>query len=122
MDFEEKRENPRINSPNLIYFFCNDDDNHQVTQGMGRTVNISEGGMMLETHTPINPSLKISITIALEDDLMDFKGKIVHSLENKKGEFLFGIQFLEMNDLKRRFLKQHLIILNEHNDANLEND
>jgi len=115
----DRRVNPRIDSPNLMFFFCYDDSQNEITQGMGRTINISEGGMMFETHIPIDPQLTLSLTIALEDDLMDFKGRIIHSLKNSKGRFVFGIQFIEMDELKLRFLKQYLLILKEQDNSSL---
>ena len=117
---EDRRANRRIDSPNLLSFSCFDKDQNKVSQGMGKTVNISERGIMLETHIPIDPQLNISLTIALEEDLMDFKGKIIHSMKNDAGRFLYGIRFLEMNDAKTRFLKQYLLILNGGENATPE--
>lgn len=118
---EDRRTNPRIDSPNLLSFTCLDHKQHIVIQGMGRTVNISEGGIMLETHIPIDPSLHICFTIALEEDLMDFKGKIIYSMKSDDVRFIYGIQFLEMNDVKIGFLKQYILFLKDRESAAPEN-
>ena len=117
---EDRRAYLRIDTPNLLSFFCCDENNNQIVQGMGRTINIGEGGIFFETHVPIDTQLNISLSLALEDDLMDFKGEIIHSRKNDKGRYIFGIKFLEMNDLKQRFLKQYLLILNGHEEANFK--
>lgn len=119
---EERRADSRIDSPNLLAFNCCDESQNVMAQGMGRTVNISEGGLLLETHIPVSPEWHICLTIALEEDLMDFKGEIVHTRKNDRGLFLYGVQFTEMNDKKRRFLKQYLLILNGQENENLKND
>jgi len=104
-----------------LSFTCLDDKQNKTIQGMGRTVNISEGGIMLETHVPIDPSLHIFFTIALEEDLMDFKGKIIHSMKSDDGRFLYGIEFSEMNDVKTGFLKQYILFLKDREHASTEN-
>ena len=110
MTSDDKRTNTRIDSPNLLSYICRDKDDNEITQGMGRTLNVSVGGIMLETHVPIDPQLIVTLTIALEDDLMDFKGKIAHTRKREDGKFEFGIEFIEMNDEKRLFLKQYILL------------
>ena len=65
MTSENKRKHERIQSLNLSYI-CLDEDNNIVKQGMGRSLNISESGILLETHFPIEPNHTIQLTISLE--------------------------------------------------------
>ena len=81
MSQHNKRKNPRVKSPNLLAYLCIDEEKNKVIQGMGRTLNVSEGGILLETHVPIDTRHTVLLTIAMEDDLMHFKGKIAHSKE-----------------------------------------
>ncbi len=74
MTSENKRKHERIESLNLSYI-CLDEDENIVKQGMGRTLNISESGMLLETHFPIESKHTLRLTISLEEDLLDIKGK-----------------------------------------------
>ena len=118
----DKRKNPRIKSPNLLVYLCLDGQKNEVIQGMGRTLNVSEGGILLETHVPIDPRHTVLLTIAMEEDLMHFKGKIAHSKEREDGRFESGVEFLEMDEKKRRFLKQYMIIFKgEENTTSDEN-
>lgn len=71
---------------------------------------MSEGGILLETHVPIDPKHTLLLTIAMEEDLMHFKGRIAHSKEREDGRFESGVEFLEMDEKKRRFLSQYMII------------
>ena len=110
MNQDNKRRDQRVKSPNLLAYLCIDEEKNKVIQGMGRTLNVSEGGILLETHVPIDPRHTVLLTIAMEDDLMHFKGKIAHSKERDDGRFESGVEFLEMDDQKRRFLKQYIVI------------
>ncbi len=110
MALDEKRKNLRTDSLNLLFYICCDENNNEMLQGMGKTLNVSEGGIMLETHVSIDVELNVLLTIAIEDDLMDFKGKIVHSRKREDGKFEYGIDFVEINHEKRLLLRQYMII------------
>ncbi len=110
MTSDDKRTSTRIDSPNLLSYICRDEDDNEITQGMGRALNVSEAGIMLETHVPIDPQFIVTLTIAFEDVLIDFKGKIAHTQKREDGKFGFGIEFIEMNDEKRSFLKQYILL------------
>ena len=101
MTSENNRKHERIQSLNLSYI-CLDEDDNIVKQGMGRTLNISESGILLETHFPVKPEHKIQLTISLEEDLLDLKGKPVHIRSRDGGKYEIGIQFVELdqNDYK----------------------
>lgn len=116
MSKHNKRKNQRVKSPNLLAYLCIDEEKNKIIQGMGRTLNVSEGGILLETHVPIDPRHTVLLTIAMEDDLMHFKGKIAHSKERDDGRFESGVEFLEMDEQKRRFLKQYIIIFRGQED------
>ena len=109
MTSKNKRKHDRIESLNLSYI-CLDENNHEMMQGMGRTLNVSEGGILLETHVALDPQYSVSLTIALEDDLMVFKGKITHFRKREDGKYESGIEFIEMDEVKRRFFRQYILI------------
>ena len=110
MTTHNKRRCQRLNSKNLIYYICLDADDKEFMQGMGRTLDISEGGILMETHVPIDPQHVMVMTIGMEDDMMDIKGEIVYSRKRKDGMFESGIHFKEIDEVKSRFLKQFIII------------
>lgn len=107
MNSENKRKHERIQSLNLSYV-CLDEDQNIVKQGMGRTLNISESGILLETHFPIEPRHVLQLTISLEEDLLDIKGKPVHIRSNKKGKYEIGIEFFELDQNSTRLLKDFI--------------
>lgn len=106
----EQRKSPRVESPNLLTYVCLDRDHNMVGQGMGRTLNVSEGGILLETHIAIDPEYVVLLDIAMEDDLMQFKGKIAHIKKREDGKFESGVAFIDLNEEKTQFLKQYVAI------------
>jgi hypothetical protein len=105
----EKRRHPRVDSVNLSYV-CVDESGEVVNQGMGRTLNVSESGILLETHFGISPDQALSLTIAFEEELMDIRGRVAHSKQGGAGRtFETGIEFLDMEsptiEKLRKFIK-----------------
>jgi len=107
MTSENQRKHERIQSLNLSYI-CLDEDQNIVKQGMGRTLNISESGILLETHFPIEPSHTVQVTISLEEDLLDMKGKPVHVKSLDGGKYQIGIQFDNLDENAANILQNFI--------------
>ena len=107
MNSENQRKHERIQSLNLSYL-CLDDDENIVKQGMGRTLNISESGILLETHFPIEPNHTIQLTISLEENLLDIKGKPVHVKSIEGGKYQIGIQFADPDEAATKMLQDYI--------------
>ena len=105
MTSENKRKHERIQSLNLSYI-CIDEDENIVKQGMGRTLNLSETGILLETHFPIELNHVLQLAISLEEDLLDIKGKPVHVRPRDQGKYEIGIQFVELDPSASQIIKK----------------
>lgn len=105
MTTQEKRKHARVSSSNLSYV-CLDEKDKIIKQGMGRTLNVSESGILLETHFPIDKSHMVTLTLGLEEELVDIKGRPVHTRTNDEGKYEVGIQFFEPDKKARRSLKK----------------
>ncbi len=109
MSGQEKRKHCRVDSLNLSYV-CEDEKGVVINEGMGRTLNVSESGILLETHFATVPSHYLSLTIAIEEDLVDIRGRIVHSNTGEDGKFQTGVQFLDIDDNALEMLKKFIRI------------
>jgi hypothetical protein len=107
MTAENKRKHERIRSLNLSYI-CLDEDNNIVKQGMGRTLNISESGILLETNFPIESNHTIQLTISLEEDLLDIVGKAVHVRSINGGKYQIGIQVIDLDKNTAKLLNKFI--------------
>jgi hypothetical protein len=108
MTQEDKRLHPRIHALNLISYDCLDKNGQVVMQGMGRTLNVSEGGILLETHVQIEPQSDVLLSIGLEDDLIEIKGKVITSKPGKEDKFESGIQLHEVGKADLVVLKLYI--------------
>jgi hypothetical protein len=107
MQKNEKRKHPRINALNLSYFSL--DEGHQVVkQGMGRTLNVSESGILLETHFPIEAKHTVVLTIGFEDRLVDIKGRTAHIRSTGADVYEVGVEFIDLDEASRQALKDYL--------------
>jgi len=75
-----------------------DDSGNQTKEGRGRSVNISQGGILIETHDPFEWQNIIILSIDIEDESVSIKGKVIYCNAANFGKFRTGIQFLETND------------------------
>ena len=107
MTTKEQRKHDRISSLNLLKYVGLDENDQEMAQGMGRTLNVSESGILLETHIPIEGPF-VLLTIGLEDELVDIKGEVAHSKPGKEGQFESGIRFLEIDETVYRVLKKYV--------------
>lgn len=113
MSSNDKRENTRIDSHNLISYIRLDKSGNPVGQGMGRTLNISESGILLETHIPLDPQNILSLTITLEDEIMDIRGRVTYNKKRDDEKYETGIQFIEMDESKIQILKQFAVMFKD---------
>jgi PilZ domain len=121
MNQKEKRKFERIDSHNLISYVCLNEKDEPIGQGMGRTLNISEGGILLETHAIIDPNYTVSFTISLEDIIMNVKGKVTFSKKRDDGKFESGVKFIDSDESKTRILKQFSVIFKAEHQSGSEN-
>ena len=87
MSNSERRRYIRPESLNLLDYIVVDEQGVQGEYSMGRTLNISIGGILMETHVKLQVGQQVMITIGLEDELVDVMGRIVHSKDHHDGMY-----------------------------------
>ena len=110
MTTDDKRKDSRIDTENLLAYVCLDEKDRETGQGMGKTLNVSEGGILMETHIPVDPQYFVSLTISMEEDIMEMKGKVAFCKERADGSFETGIHFIEADSGQLQFLRQYMEI------------
>jgi c-di-GMP-binding flagellar brake protein YcgR len=110
---EQKRKHDRIDSLNLLNYVGLDENKEEIIQGMGRTLNVSQGGILLETHVSLDNNHIISLSIGIEDEMVDIHGKIIYSREGEKGKYESGIEFQDINETSFRILNRYIIAFRE---------
>lgn len=102
----EKRHFIRLDSLHLLDYIVVDSHGVRGRYSMGRTLDISENGIKLETTQPLDMGDTLIVTVGLEDDLIDLQGEITHT-KSKSGRFINGIEFTEISQKGRKIFKKY---------------
>ncbi len=116
------RKHERINSLNLLNYTCVDQKTDEIIQGMGRTLNVSQGGILLETRVPMYAYYSVALTIGLEDEMIDIDGQVIYCREGSKGKYESGIEFKDINETSLRILNKYIVAFREHQKKSRESE
>ena len=117
MTITERRRFPRFRSLNLLSYVCLDEKDNPVQQGMGRTLDVSEAGILMETHATIDTRYILFLSLGLEDEVADIKGRVIYSRENQSGKVESGIEFEEKNESQKQIVRNYLSAFKEQQKA-----
>jgi len=98
----------RVDSKNLVAYSCLDDSGTVIKQGMGRTLNVSEGGILLEIHNTLPTGSLLSLSIGFEEEVCDILANVVYVLASDDGMYKCGMSFQGINDETGRILKKFI--------------
>jgi len=96
----------RKNALHLLDYLIIDQNGLQTTYSMGRTRNVSENGLKLETVEKIAKGDTLLITVGLENDLINLRGEVVYTEEEDKCH-ISGIIFQDISEEGRRIFKKY---------------
>ena len=108
MTEEKERNYPRIKNLNLVQISRFDEEGFRADLATGRTLDISPGGIRLELHHPLPLRTVIALTVALENDLIDVRGKVVYLQELDDERCAMGIQFMDLAEEAKELLDQYV--------------
>ena len=104
----EKRKCNRIQSKNLLSFEIIGSRGNTIDRSMGCTRNVSESGLLLETHLPVRQGRTVLVTIGFEEEIMELKGKIVYVRPRSGKRYYTGLEFIEVDRKDKKKLKRYL--------------
>jgi len=103
----ERRQYIRPESLNLLDYLIVDEQGRPSEYSMARTLNVSKGGILMETHIPLPKGQQVMITLGLKDQLIDVMGRIVYTA-NVSGRYHNGIEFFHVSDNDKRILDNYV--------------
>ena len=103
----ERRRYIRPEALHLLDYLVVDEQGRQGEYSMARTLNISKGGILMETHILLPLGKQVMITLGLEDQLIDVMGRIVYATSSS-GRHQSGIEFFHVSDNDKRILDQYV--------------
>ena len=101
---EEKRKYYRAKTVNLISYECMDENGSPSNQGMGKILDISKGGLLMETNVLIQAKYIVLASMDSKEELLKIKGEIVYSREVKPKIFHTGVRFVEKDERIREIV------------------
>jgi hypothetical protein len=110
---KERRRWPRISTENRVVYVLFSSGREQVDRGIGRTRNLSQTGVLLETEKILKGAFVVLVTMDLEGKKVKVKGTVVASRYcNDSGYFLTGVEFIGPKDEQleaiKAFVKIHV--------------
>jgi hypothetical protein len=98
MKVKESRRHARVKTVNLLSYVCIDESSNPLDQGMGKTLDISKGGLLMETGVPVEAKFVLLMSMNLREELIQIKGKVIYCRQEDRGVFHTGIRFIETNE------------------------
>lgn len=102
----EKRQFERQDAEHLLNFLVYERDGRQTVYSMGKTLDVSENGLKLETRQPMHANDTLLITVGLEDELIDLLGEVRY-IGKTSDSYVTGIHFSDISQKGKRILKQY---------------
>ena len=93
MDELERRKHARIEIRNLISYDSFSRKGQIVSRNIGRALNISRSGILLETAHSIDEEFVSIFTVDLENKLIELKGRLIYCKKTQSGMYHAGIEF-----------------------------
>lgn len=79
-----------------------------VDRELGRTLNVSETGLLLDTPQFIDPGSPVRVTLTLGDEMIELAGRVAHVVPGLEERFNAGIEFVELDARGRDSLRRLL--------------
>ena len=93
MDAADRRKHVRVETSNLISHESIGKDGQIVSRNMGKALNVSQSGILLETAQLIEAEYVSLMTVDLDNNLIETKGRLIYCRKTDSGMYQAGIRF-----------------------------
>ena len=104
----DRRQEPRVQSLNLVNVAQLNLDQDFANLTVGRTMDLSRGGIRLELHTPLPLRSTVRLTIALDGKLVEVEGTVCHLEVIDEHRCSMGIAFDHLNADAQSSIDRHV--------------
>ncbi|MBW2185371.1 MAG: PilZ domain-containing protein [Deltaproteobacteria bacterium] len=92
MEINERRSSERFATLNFVYYTHSGCEEGEV-ENMGRTLDASERGLLIQTHVPLPIGQRLMLSVGLGDNIVELGGEVVHCVDDESGMSNSGIEF-----------------------------
>ena len=103
MDTTDRRKYQRVETSNLISYESIDKKGEIVFNSMGKALNVSRSGIMLEIAHFIEADYVSLTTVDLENNLIELKGQLIYCRKTASCMYQVGIRFIASDEEKAEF-------------------
>lgn len=89
----DKRKHPRVNVYVLASYDCFNDDGERFDQKLGVILDVSIGGMLVESDDIVEANYVEIVFVNHENKMLSIVGSVVHSRKNDNGKVRTGLCF-----------------------------
>lgn len=115
----DRRKYPRVNTTNLISHVTIDETGRLIFQGMSRALDISRGGILLETAYPIESGCLSMMTVDMDNNLIEIKGELIYCSKSDTSMYHSGIKFIGADEQVAKFVTQIIKVYNHRKNGPL---
>ncbi|MFV1957218.1 MAG: PilZ domain-containing protein [bacterium] len=89
----------RLETVNFVSFSHYAPEGHIDLETAGRTLDLSEGGILIEIPNPLpSTATEVELRLGIQENIVTVRGAILHQRELDNGHFGLGIRFDEITD------------------------
>jgi hypothetical protein len=103
-----KREQERLSTRNFLDYVVLADDGTPVARGLGRTLNVSSGGLLMETADRVDLGRTLLVTLGLGEEMVEISGRVTRSAPSTAELYATGIEFAPVDRARQTLLDRYL--------------
>ena len=111
----DRRKFPRVRTDNPITYAMINEKGTKIGQGIGRSINVSQSGLLLETCEYIGSKYIFLVSTDTEENLVEIVGKVIFSREISKSVFNSGIHFMGEHEDNVKFRRDLIRVFHQKN-------
>lgn len=108
----KRRKHSRVKTQNLISYFSFDKNHKLISHGLGVALDISKGGILLETPVSIKSSSLVLTATDKMKKIIEANGRLIYSKKASSGTYLCGIEFIGNDERVKDFITK---LIKEYN-------
>jgi hypothetical protein len=93
---EERRKWPRVPAEHLVSYTHYDEEGGPDDMGMARTLDLGQGGILLEMTRPAQPGSILEIKMVSGEHIVRARGQVAHSQLLSPDRWRVGVRFSEI--------------------------
>ena len=109
-----RRKHNRVKTQNLISYFAYDEKDRLISHGFGIALDISKGGILLETFDAIGANQIVLMATDSEKNIIEIKGQLKYSKASTGETYLSGIEYIGSDNQAVDFITKLIREYNSH--------